>query len=259
MPVRPFHQSALHATLHPVNPIHEDLLEEVISRLANELRPEGIWLFGSHAWGTADEGSDLDLFVVVPESDETPVERMRRAHRCLPASASRRMCSSRPARNSTACASCLPRSTTSFFKGAGSFMDDTTREWVRPWLVKAHSDLRSARALMALAEPATDTAIYHCQQAAEKALTGCLAFRDQPLERTHDLERLLELVSALDPAFASLETQASILSPYATAFRYPDTPNAQFPSVAEVKTAMECAQAVYDCVLASIPEAARPR
>jgi hypothetical protein len=42
-------------------------------------------------------------------------------------------------------------------------MDDTKREWVRSWLVKAHSDLRSARALVALPEPATDTAIYHCQ------------------------------------------------------------------------------------------------
>jgi HEPN domain-containing protein len=44
--------------------------------------------------------------------------------------------------------------------------------------------------LAALTEPATDTAIYHSQQAAEKALKGYLAFRDQPLERTHDRERL---------------------------------------------------------------------
>ena len=51
-------------------------------------------------------------------------------------------------------------------------MDDTKREWVRSWLVKAHSDLRSARALVALLEPATDTATYHCQQAAEKALNS---------------------------------------------------------------------------------------
>lgn len=63
--------------------IDQNLLNEVARRLANELHPEGIWLFGSHAWGTADEGSDLDLFVVVPESNESPVERMRRAHRCL--------------------------------------------------------------------------------------------------------------------------------------------------------------------------------
>ena len=61
----------------------QQLLDEVIQRLTNEFHPEGIWLFGSHAWGTPDAGSDLDLFVVVSESSEPPVQRMRRAHRCL--------------------------------------------------------------------------------------------------------------------------------------------------------------------------------
>ena len=63
--------------------VSPELLDEVTRRLSQELQPEGIWLFGSHAWGTPDEGSDLDLFVVVPESNEAPVQRMRRAHRCL--------------------------------------------------------------------------------------------------------------------------------------------------------------------------------
>jgi uncharacterized protein len=69
--------------LRAVTTISQDLLDEVTSRLARELQPEGIWLFGSYVWGTPTEGSDLDLFVVVPESNDPPVERMRRAHRCL--------------------------------------------------------------------------------------------------------------------------------------------------------------------------------
>jgi HEPN domain-containing protein len=137
-------------------------------------------------------------------------------------------------------------------------MDDTKREWVRSWLTKAHDDLRSACALVALPEPATETAIYHCQQAAEKALKGYLAFRDRPLERTHDLERLLELATALESAFASLETQTDILNPYATAFRYPDAPGVLSPSVAEVTAAIEHAQTVYDFVRQHIPEVAHP-
>lgn len=63
--------------------ISQELLDEVIKRLTAEFRPEQVWLFGSHAWGEADEGSDLDLLVVVRESDETPVRRAQRAHRCL--------------------------------------------------------------------------------------------------------------------------------------------------------------------------------
>ena len=42
-----------------------------------------VWLFGSYAWGQPDEGSDIDLLVVVRDSDESPVRRSQRAHRCL--------------------------------------------------------------------------------------------------------------------------------------------------------------------------------
>ncbi len=66
-----------------MKPISQDLLNEVTRRLAEEFRPEQVWLFGSHAWGEPDEGSDLDLLVVVPQSEETPVRRAQRAHRCL--------------------------------------------------------------------------------------------------------------------------------------------------------------------------------
>jgi predicted nucleotidyltransferase len=63
--------------------ISQELLNEVTGRLAAEFQPEQVWLFGSHAWGQPDEGSDLDLLVVVRESAESPVRRAQRAHRCL--------------------------------------------------------------------------------------------------------------------------------------------------------------------------------
>lgn len=61
----------------------EHLLESVVNRLKDEFQPEEIYLFGSHAWGTPREDSDFDLMVIVPHSDERPVRRMQRAHRCL--------------------------------------------------------------------------------------------------------------------------------------------------------------------------------
>lgn len=63
--------------------INQNLLDEVTARLAAEFQPEQVWLFGSYAWGEPDEDSDLDLLVVVSHSDETPVRRSQRAHRCL--------------------------------------------------------------------------------------------------------------------------------------------------------------------------------
>ena len=59
------------------------LLQTATQRLVAEFQPEQIWLFGSHAWGTPTEDSDVDLMVVVRESDERSIRRMQRAHHCL--------------------------------------------------------------------------------------------------------------------------------------------------------------------------------
>ena len=71
------------ASLDPVKTIQPAILEEAIERLKKEFQPEEIYLFGSHAWGTPSEDSDVDLMVIVPSSDERPIRRMQRAHRCL--------------------------------------------------------------------------------------------------------------------------------------------------------------------------------
>ncbi|MCW5553877.1 MAG: nucleotidyltransferase domain-containing protein [Verrucomicrobiae bacterium] len=63
--------------------IPQGLLETVVERLKAEFQPEEIYLFGSHAWGTPTEDSDVDLMVVVPSSDERDIKRMQRAHACL--------------------------------------------------------------------------------------------------------------------------------------------------------------------------------
>ena len=59
------------------------MLDEATRRLVAEFQPQQVWLFGSHAWGTPDEDSDLDLLVIVPDSSERPIRRDQRAQRCL--------------------------------------------------------------------------------------------------------------------------------------------------------------------------------
>ena len=51
-------------------------------------------------------------------------------------------------------------------------MTDAKTLLVRSWLIKAQRDLASARVLAANDPPLLDTAIYHCQQASEKAVKG---------------------------------------------------------------------------------------
>jgi len=52
---------------------------EVAVRLLEGMQADEVWLFGSRARGDAEEGSDLDLLVVVPDSEEARHDRSRRA------------------------------------------------------------------------------------------------------------------------------------------------------------------------------------
>jgi predicted nucleotidyltransferase len=66
-----------------VKTIPEGLLDKAVELLKAEFQPEEIYLFGSHAWGTPTEDSDVDLMVIVHDSSERSIQRMQRAHRCL--------------------------------------------------------------------------------------------------------------------------------------------------------------------------------
>ena len=66
-----------------VKTIPSGMLDKAVERLKAEFQPEEIYLFGSHAWGTPTDDSDVDLMVIVRESSEKAIQRMQRAHRCL--------------------------------------------------------------------------------------------------------------------------------------------------------------------------------
>lgn len=66
-----------------LNPQIDALLPEMIRRLVAEFQPHQIYLFGSHAWGQPHEDSDVDLLVIVTESNQSPLERGLAARRCL--------------------------------------------------------------------------------------------------------------------------------------------------------------------------------
>jgi predicted nucleotidyltransferase len=64
-------------------PFSREILDDVVRRLVDALRPERIVLFGSRAWGHPRDDSDVDLFVIVPHSALSPAERATRAYRSL--------------------------------------------------------------------------------------------------------------------------------------------------------------------------------
>ncbi len=63
--------------------VTEATLAEITRRLVATYQPEQVVLFGSHAWGEPDENSDVDLLVVLSESNEPAYRRASAGYRSL--------------------------------------------------------------------------------------------------------------------------------------------------------------------------------
>ena len=137
-------------------------------------------------------------------------------------------------------------------------MDEAKRELVRAWLIEARHDFDTASQIGTLPDGHLDVAIYHCQQAAEKAIKGFLAFRDHRLERSHDVERLVELASGYEPGFKNHEDAAITLTPYATAYRYPGESVVLEPSRSEFDEALKLAANLVAFVCSLLPAETQP-
>lgn len=134
-------------------------------------------------------------------------------------------------------------------------MDEAKRRLVASWLTKAAHDLESAKRLSSGADPLLDTAIYHCQQAAEKAVKGYLTFCDEPFEKIHDLKLLAKQAAKHDAAFTAWIETADMLTPYASRFRYPGD---EFPDSAEFDEALDQAERLCKFILSMIPSSCHP-
>ncbi|AFZ28114.1 putative nucleotidyltransferase [Cylindrospermum stagnale PCC 7417] len=51
-----------------MTPITNELIAEITRRLIASLNPEEIILFGSYAWGTPHQYSDIDLCIILPDN-----------------------------------------------------------------------------------------------------------------------------------------------------------------------------------------------
>ncbi len=134
--------------------------------------------------------------------------------------------------------------------------DPLRTEEARAWLGRARADLRAAEVDLAAEPPLPEDAAFHCQQAAEKALKGFLAWHDQPFRRTHSIEELGEQCLALEERLRGHVDRAVPLTEFAWRFRYPGEPDAL--AVEEAEEAVSIARALYDAVVALLPDEARP-
>ena len=80
-------------------------------------------------------------------------------------------------------------------------LDPDAESLVREWVEKAEADLEAAEQLapnVVSGARLREIVGFHCQQAVEKFLKALLAYYQVEFPKTHDIERLLVLVSGVN-------------------------------------------------------------
>ena len=63
--------------------VNPEVVEDILNRLIRLYNPRLVYLFGSHAWGQPEQDSDLDICVILSESNQSQAERIRSGLRTL--------------------------------------------------------------------------------------------------------------------------------------------------------------------------------
>ena len=138
-------------------------------------------------------------------------------------------------------------------------MADAPEPESKGWIIKAWRDLEAMRRVTSVKPPLYDVAVYHCQQAAEKAITAFLVHHGKSYNRTHDVGLLVDLAREIDETFESLSDAADLLTPFATQFRYPNLIVRNRTNTERIlKKPLRNAQAIYDFVLDHLPKDSKP-
>ena len=201
--------------------------------IVREFAPLQVILFGSYAYGTPTESSDVDLLVVMPvtksERSKQAIEISQRIRphfnvdllvRSPEDIAYRLSQNDWFLREITEKGEILYESTNFFMappKKERGTMNALTLEWVE----KAEEDYAIVLLIQREQQPMYNSICFHVQQCIEKYLKAWLQEANMPVPRTHDLKELLQLIVPTFPIWHTWESDFSTLTKHAVAIRYP--------------------------------------
>ena len=91
---------------------------------------------------------------------------------------------------------------------------------VKDWFEIADDDLYSAIELSKLHRKPFEIICYHCSQAVEKYLKGFLEYNNVPIEKTHDLVKLISKCISLNPSFNDIRIECVFINRFISQVRY---------------------------------------
>jgi len=116
---------------------------------------------------------------------------------------------------------------------------------------RAAEDLRARDFELTADPPLTRDAVFHAQQAAEKALKGFLSRHDSPFRKTHSIAEIGGACLLIDSSLEETVRRASPLTEYAWRYRYPGED--EDPSPTEAREALLTARAHFQEIGSRLP------
>jgi HEPN domain-containing protein len=93
-----------------------------------------------------------------------------------------------------------------------------TKEWVS----KAEGDFHDVlRGIRARKHPNFDSVCFHAEQCIEKYLKARLVEAGRSFPKTHDLSKILDIATPLEPLWETWRADLNLLSNFAIEYRYP--------------------------------------
>ena len=219
-------------------------IQATCDAIVREFAPLQVILFGSYAYGTPTEYSDVDLLVVmdIPKSEFTrkAIEIRQRIPyhfgmdlfvRSPEEIAYRVSYNDWFLREITEKGELLHGSDVHYniknlrFTHHGANVLKKEKDSMNPltleWIQKAEGDYRTAKWGQQAPDPVYDAICFHAQQCIEKYLKAWLQEANVPVPRTHNLEELLDLIVPTLPAWHHWQPDFKIIVAYAVDPRYP--------------------------------------
>ena len=208
--------------------------------IVRDFSPLQVILFGSYAYGTPTEDSDVDLLVVMPIPKSEFRNKAIEIRQRIPYRFGMDLLVRSPEeiayrvsyndwflREITEKGKLLHGSYTDYHleklrdisgavKKEKSYMNPLTLEWIE----KAEEDYNSAKWLQESPNPVHNSICFHLQQCIEKYLKAWLQEAKIPFTKTHDLEELLKLITPTMSAWNLWQPDFKIITTYAVESRY---------------------------------------
>lgn len=215
-------------------------IQAACDAIVQEFAPEQVILFGSYAYGTPTEHSDVDLLVIMPIPESKWHHQAREIQERIPHRfrmdvlvRSPEGIAFRVAHNDWFLREILEKGNVLY--GSEGFCQNTLRgigKWrvmekekgmnplVEEWVRNAEEDYAMAKRAQD-PTPYPNSICFHAQQCIEKYLKALLQAANLPVPRTHDVQELLRLSVSIHPAWRDWESAFSMFRAFAVDARYP--------------------------------------